>query len=89
MDFAYAGGGTGKAADVTLLVDGKQVAKGHIPQTVPPASPLTRRSTSAKTPALTSHNGAGEGEGDLVVMAQLEITLMIGVELAVVADSYL
>jgi arylsulfatase len=35
MNFEYAGGGVGKAADVTLMVDGKQVAKGNIPQTIP------------------------------------------------------
>ncbi|MHA3789176.1 arylsulfatase [Flavobacterium hauense] len=33
--FDYAGGGAGKAAKVTLLVDGKKVAEGDIPKTVP------------------------------------------------------
>jgi arylsulfatase len=35
MDFVYAGDGEGKSAKVTLLVDGKQVAQGDIPRTVP------------------------------------------------------
>jgi len=35
MNFDYAGGGVGKAAKVTLLVDGTQVANGDIPMTVP------------------------------------------------------
>jgi arylsulfatase len=35
MNFDYAGGGAGKAAKVALLVDGKQVASGDIPRTVP------------------------------------------------------
>lgn len=35
VNFDYAGGGAGKAAKVTLLVDGKEVAKGDIPKTVP------------------------------------------------------
>ena len=34
MDFAY-DGGVGKGANVTLSVDGKQVAQGKIPRTVP------------------------------------------------------
>lgn len=35
MNFDYAGGGGGKAAKVTLLVDGAAVANGDIPMTVP------------------------------------------------------
>jgi len=35
MNFDYAGGGAGKPAKVTLLVDGTQVANGDIPMTVP------------------------------------------------------
>ncbi|HEY4289399.1 MAG TPA: hypothetical protein VGN00_19995 [Puia sp.] len=35
MNFDYAGGGVGKAAKVTLLVDGNTVATGDIPMTVP------------------------------------------------------
>jgi arylsulfatase len=34
FDFKYNGGGFGKGATGTLLVDGKQVAEGPIPQTV-------------------------------------------------------
>jgi hypothetical protein len=35
VKFDYAGGGVGKAAKATLLVDGKQAATGDIPKTVP------------------------------------------------------
>jgi arylsulfatase len=35
MNFDYAGGGAGKSAQVTLIVDGKKIADGNIPQTVP------------------------------------------------------
>ena len=35
VNFEYAGGGAGKAANVTLLVDGKKAAEGNIPRTVP------------------------------------------------------
>lgn len=35
MNLDYAGGGAGKSANVTLLVDGKKVADGTIPMTVP------------------------------------------------------
>lgn len=35
MDFAYAGGGVGKGATVTLSVDDKVVAKGEVPCTIP------------------------------------------------------
>jgi arylsulfatase len=35
LDFAYDGGGVGKGGTATLLVDGKEVAKGRIPETVP------------------------------------------------------
>ena len=35
LDFAYDGGGVGKGATATLLVDGKKVAEGKIPRTVP------------------------------------------------------
>ena len=35
MDFAYDGGGVGKGGTATLLVDGKEVAKGRIEETVP------------------------------------------------------
>jgi arylsulfatase len=34
VKFEYDGGGIGKAATATLLVDGKQVAQGRIPQTI-------------------------------------------------------
>jgi len=34
VKFEYAGGGIGKAATATLLVDEKQVAQGQIPQTI-------------------------------------------------------
>jgi len=34
FNFKYDGGGVGKGATGTLFVDGKQVAQGHIPQTV-------------------------------------------------------
>ncbi|MDL2400713.1 hypothetical protein [Rhizobium mayense] len=34
MKFAYDGGGIGKGATATLLVDEKQVAEGKIPQTI-------------------------------------------------------
>jgi len=30
MEFAYAGGGIGKSADITLFVDGKEVGKGRV-----------------------------------------------------------
>src|SRR5208283_3964978 len=33
--FAYDGGGIGKGATGTLFVDGKQVAEGRIPRTIP------------------------------------------------------
>jgi arylsulfatase len=35
FDFKYDGGGLGKGATGTLLVDGKQVAQGPIPRTIP------------------------------------------------------
>ncbi len=35
VDFAYDGGGAGKGGTATLFVDGKEVAKGRIDQTVP------------------------------------------------------
>jgi arylsulfatase len=35
VDFAYEGGGLGKGATVTVLVDGKQVAQGRVPRTTP------------------------------------------------------
>jgi len=35
MDFAYAGGGYGKGADVTLSVDQKRAASGHVERTPP------------------------------------------------------
>jgi hypothetical protein len=35
VKFEYEGGGIGKGANATLLVDEKQVAQGRIPQTVP------------------------------------------------------
>jgi len=35
FQFKYDGGGIGKGATGTLLVDGQQVAQGPIPQTVP------------------------------------------------------
>ena len=35
LRFAYDGGGIGKGATGTLFVDGKQVAEGRIPQTIP------------------------------------------------------
>ncbi|MCP3469999.1 arylsulfatase [Bradyrhizobium sp. CCGUVB1N3] len=35
IKFEYEGGGIGKGANATLLVDEKQVAQGHIPQTLP------------------------------------------------------
>jgi len=35
VDFAYDGGGVGKGGTATLSVDGKEVAKGRIEQTVP------------------------------------------------------
>jgi arylsulfatase A-like enzyme len=35
MNFDYADGGAGKSANVTLFVDGKKVAYGNIPKTVP------------------------------------------------------
>jgi len=35
VDFAYDGGGVGKGATATLSVDGKEVAKGRIAETVP------------------------------------------------------
>jgi len=35
VDFAYDGGGAGKGGAATLFVDGKEVAKGRIEQTVP------------------------------------------------------
>jgi hypothetical protein len=42
-------GGFGKGATGTLFVDGKEVAEGRIPQTVPIASPLMKHSILAKT----------------------------------------
>jgi arylsulfatase len=33
MEFKYAGGGIGKAADITLYVDGKEVGKGRVERT--------------------------------------------------------
>ena len=35
VSFAYDGGGIGKGATRTLFVDGKPVAQGRIPQTIP------------------------------------------------------
>ena len=35
VKFKYAGGGVGKGATVTLLVDEQQVAEGQVPQSVP------------------------------------------------------
>ena len=35
MEFAYDGGGLGKGGDVTLFVDGEQVATGRVEGTVP------------------------------------------------------
>ncbi len=35
LNFKYDGGGVGKGGTVTILVDGKEVAKGRIPETVP------------------------------------------------------
>ncbi len=35
LEFNYAGGGVGKSGTATILVDGKKVAGGDIPQTVP------------------------------------------------------
>ncbi len=35
LDFAYAGGGPGKPADVTLSIDGRAVGKLRLPETVP------------------------------------------------------
>jgi arylsulfatase A-like enzyme len=35
MDFAYDGGGAGKGGTATILVDGKEVAKGRVEKTVP------------------------------------------------------
>lgn len=35
VEFSYEGGGAGKSAMVTLMVDGKKVAEGKIPATVP------------------------------------------------------
>ncbi|WP_198520252.1 hypothetical protein [Flavobacterium sp. 5] len=35
LNFDYAGGGVGKAAKANILVDGKSVASGDIPRTVP------------------------------------------------------
>ncbi len=37
MEFAYDGGGAGKGGDVTLFVDGTQVATGHVGRTHPAA----------------------------------------------------
>jgi hypothetical protein len=41
MDFNYDGGGEGKGGTATLLVDGKQVAKGRIDETVPTRYSMT------------------------------------------------
>lgn len=35
VDFNYEGGGAGKSATVALMVDGKKVAEGRVPATVP------------------------------------------------------
>jgi arylsulfatase len=35
LDFVYDGGGVGKGGSATLLLDGEEVAKGRIPETVP------------------------------------------------------
>ncbi|KZR92829.1 Arylsulfatase [Synechococcus sp. MIT S9509] len=40
-DFDYEGGGVGKGATVTLLLNGEQVAKGNIPATVPTRFSMT------------------------------------------------
>lgn len=34
LDFNYAGGGTGKAADIVLSIDGEKVGEGKVPATV-------------------------------------------------------
>ena len=41
LDFAYDGGGVGKGATATLLVDGNEVAKGRIDETVPTRYSMT------------------------------------------------
>jgi len=35
VEFAYDGGGLGKGADITLYVDGNQVATGRLDHTIP------------------------------------------------------
>ena len=40
-DFDYEGGGVGKGATVTLLLNGEEVAKGNIPATVPTRFSMT------------------------------------------------
>ena len=51
MEFKYDGGGLGKGGDVTLYVDGKQVGKGRVEQTVAMISPATKPAISAGRPA--------------------------------------
>jgi arylsulfatase len=41
MDFNYDGGGVGKGGTATLLVDGNEVAKGRIDETVPTRFSMT------------------------------------------------
>ena len=48
LRFAYDGGGIGKGATGTLFVDGKQVAEGRIPQTIPTVFPSMKPSMSAR-----------------------------------------
>ena len=54
FEFAYEGGGIGKGGAGTLLVDGKQVAKGRIEQTVRARFSLDETSTWGPTPARRS-----------------------------------
>ena len=49
FSFKYDGGGFGKDATVTLIVDGKQVAQERIPQAVMIRFSLDETSMSAKT----------------------------------------
>ena len=60
MEFAYAGGGLGKAGTASLYVDGKKVGEGKISATTRPSSSLAMMvATWGWTRGLLSHRTTG------------------------------
>jgi hypothetical protein len=59
MNFNYDGGGVGKGATVTLLVDRNEVGKGRIDETVPTRYSMTEAWKSAETPVCQSARTIG------------------------------